>query len=272
MDQPFGSNPGAPTALAAPERNQYFYGKLLDVPHLRLEQEYLNSKRWLMNLLLYGRGVVSGLAVVLSAQANRLVIQPGVAIDGWGREVIVPAMSIPFDPRATTDDDGKPTGTQNGAGSVTISICYQECGIDPAPVLIANCDPAGNCASSSTREQYAVIVKAGTLAPSPLACNFSNIFKPPPNSSQLPDLHAALAARVGQAYADPTGLGCIPLAQIDLPATGDTTDDMIVNAVRPTVVNNNLLLELIFCLAQRVQELAQPAPMPTPTPTPTPTV
>jgi hypothetical protein len=40
---------------------------------------------------------------------------------------------------------------------------------------------------------------------------------------------------------------------------------MIDNTVRPVVVSNAVLLELIFCLAQRVQQLA-PAPTPTPTP------
>src|SRR4051794_6626547 len=98
MDRPFGSNQDAPTALAAPQRNQYFYGKLLDAPHLQLEQEYFNSKRWLTNVLLQGSGVVAGLAVAPAVSGTRLVIQPGVALDGWGREIIVPALSLPFDP------------------------------------------------------------------------------------------------------------------------------------------------------------------------------
>lgn len=142
MSQPFGGDPQAPTALAAPERNQYFYGKLLDVPQLQLEQGYLNGKRWLLNRLLDGAGVVASLAVAPAVNGTRLVIQPGVAIDGWGREIVVPAPSAAFDPRALTDDTGKPAGTLSGAGSVTIAICYQECGIDPQPVMVASCNPA----------------------------------------------------------------------------------------------------------------------------------
>ena len=30
-------------------RNRYFYGKLLDVFHFELEQNYLNGKRWMLN-------------------------------------------------------------------------------------------------------------------------------------------------------------------------------------------------------------------------------
>jgi hypothetical protein len=269
MDQPFGSDPNAPTVLAAPQRNQYFYGKLLDVPHLALEQEYFNGKRWLLNRLLEGSGVVSGLAVVPAVNGTLLAIQPGVAIDGWGREIVVPTLSIPFDPRQLTDDNGNPTGTQNGAGPVTITLCYRECGIDPAPVLVASCSPAGDCAPSSTREQYAVVVKAGSAIAGPVACNFSNVFTPASGSNDLPDLHAALAARVSGPYADPTGLGCILLAQVNLPASGAITAAMIDNSVRPVVVSNAVLIELIFCLAQRVQQVASPKPTPTPTPKPT---
>src|SRR5260370_23981294 len=100
MDQPFGSNQDAPTALAAPERNQYFYGKLLDASHLQMEQEYLNSKRWLVNLLMAGKGGVAGLGLVPAAHGTRGVNLPGVAPDGFGRALNVPSRSAPHEPRA----------------------------------------------------------------------------------------------------------------------------------------------------------------------------
>src|SRR5687768_6620633 len=159
MDPRLGDDLQAPTALAAPVRNRYFYGKLLDVPHLELEQRYFNAKRWLLNRLVSGSGVVCGLNVSPAANGTRVVIDPGVALDAWGREIIVPALSAPIDPRALTDDDGRPAGTLVGEGSVTISVCYRECGVDPVPVMIASCKPEGDCESSGTREQYAVIVK-----------------------------------------------------------------------------------------------------------------
>ena len=45
-------------SLSTPARNNYFYGKLLDVRHFTLEQSYFNAKRWLMNRLTLGSGVV----------------------------------------------------------------------------------------------------------------------------------------------------------------------------------------------------------------------
>lgn len=255
MDQPLGSDPQAPTSLAAPERNQYYYGKLLDVSHLELEQNYLNGKRWLLTRLLNGTGVASGLAVAPAADGAHLIIQPGVAIDGWGREIVVPAASLPFDPRALTDDAGKPAGTVNGAASVLVSLCYQECGVNPAPMLVPSCNSNGDCSPSATREQYYIVVKQGTAPSNPMACNFADLFTPQGASKQVPDLHPKLSDRISQAYQDPSGQGCVLLAQVNLPASGAIAASMVDNTVRPLVVSTGLLLEVIFCLAQRVQSL-----------------
>jgi hypothetical protein len=43
---------------------------------------------------------------------------------------------------------------------------------------------------------------------------------------------------------------------VNLPASGVLTDCMVDNTVRPVVVNTGLLLELVFSLAQRVQQLS----------------
>src|SRR5688500_6005652 len=74
-------------ALAAPVRNRYFYGKLLDVHHLQLEQRYFVEKLRLLNRLSLGSGVLAGLHVQVRGDA--VVIGPGVAIDGCGRVIVV---------------------------------------------------------------------------------------------------------------------------------------------------------------------------------------
>ena len=38
------------------DRNRYFYGKLMTVRDFLREQEYFNSKRWLINRLLFRSG------------------------------------------------------------------------------------------------------------------------------------------------------------------------------------------------------------------------
>src|SRR5688572_14861911 len=74
--------------LAAPKRNHYFYGKLLDEMHLRLEQDYFNGKRALLNRLALGAGVLCGLRV--EPDGKFVKVSAGAAIDGFGREIIVP--------------------------------------------------------------------------------------------------------------------------------------------------------------------------------------
>jgi hypothetical protein len=80
-----------PPGLETPVRNHYFYGKLLDVDQFELETRYLNAKRWLLNRLVTGYGVVCGLDVLPGDETNEVWIGPGVALDKWGREIIVPA-------------------------------------------------------------------------------------------------------------------------------------------------------------------------------------
>ncbi|UHA73459.1 hypothetical protein [Paenibacillus sp. 481] len=72
------------------EKNRYFYGKLLTVRDFELEQHYVNEKRWLMNRLLHGAGIVTGLQV--SRYDDKFIsLEPGLAIDHLGQEIIVAA-------------------------------------------------------------------------------------------------------------------------------------------------------------------------------------
>ena len=73
------------------ERNHYFLGQLLGVAELELEQTYLLEKRWLHNRRLHGSGVVDGLTVTPAGEgAPEVVVEPGLALDGCGREIVVP--------------------------------------------------------------------------------------------------------------------------------------------------------------------------------------
>src|SRR3712207_3769027 len=73
------------------DRNRSFYGKLMTVRDFLREQEYFNSKRWLVNRLLFGSGIVCGLgaAAVPADGAGVVEIEPGVAFDPLGREITV---------------------------------------------------------------------------------------------------------------------------------------------------------------------------------------
>lgn len=75
------------------ERNNYYYGKLLTSRDFQVEQSYLNDKRRLTNRLFCGSGIVSGLKVV-EADDTAIILQSGCAIDGAGREIVVPETAV----------------------------------------------------------------------------------------------------------------------------------------------------------------------------------
>src|SRR5215831_14409006 len=83
---------GQLTELAPARRNRYYYGKLMDVRNFTMEQRYVLAKDGLYNRAVLGPGVVCGLGVdsLSTAAGNGLVVRAGFAIDGWGREIIVP--------------------------------------------------------------------------------------------------------------------------------------------------------------------------------------
>jgi hypothetical protein len=82
--------------LQAPKRVNYFAGQLLTEKDFQAEQIYIAGKRRLLNRYLHGWGIVSGLKVSLSD--NEIEIEPGLALDCHGNEIVVPKvvkMSLP---------------------------------------------------------------------------------------------------------------------------------------------------------------------------------
>jgi len=129
----------------SPVRNRYFYGKLLDVFHFELEQNYFNTKRWLLNRFVSGYGVVCGLNVQLGADNQSVYITPGLAIDKCGHEIIVctPSNPIALPPSppppapggsdATTNTGTPALGVTEGAAAGTGTA-----GLPSRPVAPAN--------------------------------------------------------------------------------------------------------------------------------------
>lgn len=75
------------------ERNHYFFGKLLTERDFIDEQNYFNTKRRLINRYVLGYGVVSGLSVI-KVDEKTISLEPGLAIDASGREIVVDAPSL----------------------------------------------------------------------------------------------------------------------------------------------------------------------------------
>lgn len=72
------------------KRNNYYHGKLLTEKDFVLDQDYFNSKRRMINKFIFGHGIVKGLEIIRLDSEN-LCLEPGIAIDYYGRELIVPS-------------------------------------------------------------------------------------------------------------------------------------------------------------------------------------
>lgn len=233
--------------LVRPERNNFFYGKLMDVTQCEKDHWYFNFKRSLINRLVLGSGVVCGLDVVADAE-GRVRIQQGVAIDGLGREIVVPE-AVSIDPHKLTDNAGNPVGTEPASGTVAICLAYAETCTDPVPVMVPDCNAPGiNCAPSTIREGFLVLVRnAENGAPSPPACRLGE-FLIPGNGALHEKLCDRISAPCPEAPPDP----CVLLARVNL--NNGSIDSC---AGRSFVYSNSLLYELVLCLAARVDQLTQ---------------
>jgi hypothetical protein len=243
------SSNGTVPALSPPVRNRYFFGRLLDERALEREQQYFRQMRWLLSRLGLGSGVLCGLRVSLAEDGEQLIVEPGVAIDGLGREIVVPdrlCISDPFSLKEEPEDDeGEPA-----ADVVTLYLCYHECDIEPTPVLVADCEVREDCLPGAVRERYRLVVREGKPAPpgsiSRDTCR--KIFPSKPGRAHDPRLAACNVLGHG---CDPPDEECVALATITRRDDGLEVDDC---SFRTTLYSNATLLDLILCLSRRVEE------------------
>ncbi|MEO5817971.1 MAG: hypothetical protein ABIT20_22070 [Gemmatimonadaceae bacterium] len=239
--------------LMSPTRNRYYYGKLLDSYHLELEQDYGNNKRWMLNRLSLGAGVLCGLNVGANADGTRIRVSSGVGIDYFGREIIVPQTSQPFDPTQPTDDCGRPVGDPIRQGAVTLYLCYHECEAEPAPALVDECGDSA-CENGLVRERYRLRVAAGLPAPpgsiSDAECDTISA-QPAPGLTR----RTVICRTLGGPCAAPDD-SCIPIATFDV--NGGVVGPIDTCTFRTTVYSNAVLLDLILCLAERVDGCCGP--------------
>ncbi|MGH9928586.1 MAG: hypothetical protein ACREA9_05055 [Pyrinomonadaceae bacterium] len=84
-----------------PKRPRFFFGQLLTAADFALEQQYHIEKHKLHNRALHGFGIVSGLTVTL--KEGLIVVDPGLALDCEGNELVIPAAIAIAPPLIGTD-------------------------------------------------------------------------------------------------------------------------------------------------------------------------
>jgi len=258
--------------LETPIRNHYHYGQLLDVYHFELETNYFNAKRRLINRLVCGYGVVCGLDVQCGPEDNTIIVTPGVALDKWGREIIVPnatgpivipaeLLPPPADYRKTEGEYGQTEqyGQKEEYGQqrrprygeddkkeeawIKVMLCYHECESDPVPVMAGDCGETEMCVAGAIREQYRITFREGRSKQVNTECAIPDFV--PRERIDYPSIVRWVTDGCPQLPSNP----CITLANIRVSDGGHQCEqDNIDINVRPIVYSNDLLYNLILSL------------------------
>jgi hypothetical protein len=175
-----------------------------------------------------------------------LRIEPGLAIDGTGRLIVVPE-AVDLVPLRLTDDRGVAVRTDQPLPSrLVVRLCYCECAVDFGPVLAPDpgCDGAPASAAGTVVESFVLTVQEGTA--------------PDVRHTRTNEL-AALLRRGGLqevlcelSGAEPTASddACVTLANVEVGDGGALT--VTSCGPRSVVPTNQVLLQLITLLLDRV--------------------
>ena len=135
-----------PAGVRKFRRNTYFNGKLLVEKDFCDEQAYHVGKDWLHNSLLHGEGTVCGLRVSphpnINCQERFIVIEPGVALDCKGREIIVEKAHVVDIPALIQELGLENEFEAKKENDLFIGLCYHEKPEEKIPVILPDCDCA----------------------------------------------------------------------------------------------------------------------------------
>lgn len=236
--------------LHTPTRNRYFYGKLLDASHFELETGYVNIKRWLLNRLVTGYGVVCGLDVSETPDKKSVIVTPGLAIDKHGREIIVAEETAPFP--IPPPIPGAPCDDELERDYVHLVICYHECVAEPAPVLAGECCEQEACEPGVIHERYKLEFRPGCAPSAELQLYIPDVIE----NGKLD--YATLARWVSRDCPPCRKDPCIPLANIRVTPEDDDECGCVSEidiSVRPLSLSNDLLGQLLLSLMISMPEI-----------------
>jgi hypothetical protein len=268
-------------------RNNYFTGKLLTERDFTAEQRYLMDKLRLHHLGLHGWGAVCGLKVKPHPYCPelRLVVEPGLAIDACGREILVtreieielpkapeppPAVHEPCPPEppecATKDEPAAPEPgdqpCQCGPAppecpmppplcppAINLYLClrYQECETEFMPA------PFDECVCNGNNQKPNRICEGYSLElydDKPPGWERIRKAKASWGEGDCADLYETML----EACPPPGCLECVPLAVIYDYRPGEAvTADMIDNwEYRPLLPSTSLLDRVVRCILEKV--------------------
>jgi len=241
--------------LNPPRRNHFFYGKMMGIAQFEREQRYGMGQRWLMNRLTLGTGILCGLGVQVISDGRRLCISPGVAVDPWGREIVV-ARSVEYDPFAAAEGCGcSEQQAISQAGVYTLCLSYRECTTDQQPVSYSDdCPGQPECQPDTTIETFSLGLRSTPVPAKAFDCD---AWMGDAGLEGTTLTSAILRTRLAQQFA--TGCGqppadpCVPLGLVTVTEVDNGIFRLtVVNDPRVYIHSQAQLLDALLCLAETV--------------------
>lgn len=245
--------------LTEARRNRYFFGKILDVADLEMEQDYSKQKRWLINRLTLGWGVVDGLSVGVRDE-RQLTITAGFAVDGMGREIVIPA-TVAIDLFEPAPPGLEPGFDPNAVGSFTLWLCYREFLPDNVATRPTNHGQEAGEARTVV-ESYAFRLTQGRQGhvESDLGRRFCDAMAHLPGEP-APDPKVVLCQMSQGATAEPLQDDGIPVATVEI-LDGQHLGAVDQCSVGARIYSQATLLEIISCLVSKIHERSPENPTP----------
>jgi hypothetical protein len=231
-------------------RNNYYYGKLMTVRDYFNEQCYFNEKRWLINRLINGWGVVCGLDVQLIKDVtDKVLVTPGLAIDCGGREILVfEEQEVPLIP-VESECHKEKLAKEEGVKNLVICLEYHECKTEQVALPPIACDQKEKCEFNRIWDSFKIIPKnkadVDMVDPYGKYCPLSD--------NKLKSLHGYLCEKLKDGCPECPKRPCLLLAEVTIiPSSADPNNPPTIKidpcSKRKLVYNNPLLYDLIKCL------------------------
>ncbi len=241
------------------ERNNYYYGKLMTVRDFFQEQCYFNQKRWLINRMVGGWGVVCGLDVkrkpvdpndLSKGYCNdKVVVTPGLAIDCCGREILVcEEQTVALIPEECEcyKEKKKPEQQEQGEKELVICLEFYECKTEPINLPPIACDQKEKGEFNRIRDSFKIRVvpasEVDTDDPCKHLCPFEDKSKA---------VHEYLCEELKEGCCECPERPCLLLAEVTVTPSEDPHNPPTIEidecSRRRIVYTNPLLYDLIDC-------------------------
>ncbi|HYN44637.1 MAG TPA: hypothetical protein VER35_01430 [Candidatus Limnocylindrales bacterium] len=231
-----------------PKRNNYYIGKLMTVRDFNAEQDYFNEKRWLINRMVHGWGVVCGLDIEpIEGEADKVTVKPGLAIDCCGREILVcKPQEVSLKPEEK-ECHKENNAQQNDNNTYAICLKFKECRTEPVPFPSSACDQKERGEFNYIRDWFEI--KVIPLPDQKDREHFCPKIKycPKTNENEKKSLHEHVCDWLLNCPSECKDHTCVILATVILNEKSKIQGNIDKCSHRKVVYNNSLLYDLIRC-------------------------